>query len=111
MGTVISQEELPFSVIAREFEGDLHGGVGMSLFFVDAPPGRGPGLHRHEYDEMFIVQEGSGVFRLGDEEREVGAGEIAIARAGTPHGFKSGSDGLRMIAVSNAPKFATEWLE
>jgi quercetin dioxygenase-like cupin family protein len=111
MGTVISQDELPFSVIAREFEGHLQGGVGLSMFFVDAPPGRGPGLHKHAYDELFIVQEGSGRFRLGDDEREVGAGEIAIAPAGTPHGFKSGDDGLRMIAVSNAERFATEWLE
>ena len=30
------------------------------MIFVDAPPSGGPALHRHDYDELFIVQEGRG---------------------------------------------------
>jgi quercetin dioxygenase-like cupin family protein len=39
------------------FEG-VERGVGVSLIFVDAPPGDGPRLHRHPYEEVFVVQEG-----------------------------------------------------
>jgi mannose-6-phosphate isomerase-like protein (cupin superfamily) len=112
MGTVISQESLPFSVIAREFEGHLHGDVGVCLIFVDAPPGRGPSLHRHPYEELFLVQEGRATFTLGDEQRQVAAGEMAIAPAGEPHAFKNTGDGpLRMIDIHVSPRFDTEWLE
>ena len=33
-------------------------GAGISLFVVDSPPGGGPALHRHEYEEVFVVHEG-----------------------------------------------------
>ena len=81
---VISQDQLPFSRIARELVGDDHGGLPVSLFFIDAPPGRGPGLHTHAYHELFIVQEGTATFTAGDEERVVHAGEIVIVAARHP---------------------------
>jgi hypothetical protein len=63
---VISQHQLPFSRIASELVGDDHGGLPVSLLFIDAPPGRGPGLHTHAYHELFIVQEGTVTFTAGD---------------------------------------------
>ena len=42
--------------------GDDHGGVGITFLLVDASPGRGPALHQHPYEEIFIVQEGSARF-------------------------------------------------
>jgi mannose-6-phosphate isomerase-like protein (cupin superfamily) len=109
---VIDQDRLPFSVIAREFVGDDHGGVGISILFVDAPPGRGPGMHRHAYEEIFIVQEGRGTFTAGDEEREVGAGEVVVVPRDTPHRFVNSGDGpLRQIDIHLNSRFVTEWLE
>ena len=38
--------------------GELQGyhlGAGVSLIVVDAPPGGGPRLHRHPYEEVFMV--------------------------------------------------------
>jgi mannose-6-phosphate isomerase-like protein (cupin superfamily) len=109
---VVDQDRLPFSVIAREFEGDDHGGAGISILFVDAPPGRGPGLHRHAYEEVFIVQEGRATFTAGDEEREVRAGEVVVVPPDTPHRFVNSGDGpLRQIAIHVNSRFVTEWLE
>jgi mannose-6-phosphate isomerase-like protein (cupin superfamily) len=108
---VISQDQLPFSRIARELVGDDHGGLPVSLIFVDAPPGRGPGLHRHAYHELFLVQEGTGTFSAGDEERVVGAGEIVIVPPDTPHRFvNSGDRPLRMVTIHTSSRFGTEWL-
>jgi mannose-6-phosphate isomerase-like protein (cupin superfamily) len=109
---VIDEDRLPFSVIAREFVGDDHGGVGISILFIDAPPGRGPGMHRHAYEEVFIVQEGQATFTAGDEEREVRAGEVVVVPPDTPHRFvNSGAGPLRQIAIHVNSRFVTEWLE
>jgi mannose-6-phosphate isomerase-like protein (cupin superfamily) len=109
--SVIRQEDLPWSAIAHELVGEEHGGVGVCILFVDAQPGQGPGLHKHPYEEIFIVQEGRGTFVVGDEEMEVGAGEIAIVPADTPHRFVNSGDGpLRQIDIHVSPRFSTEWL-
>jgi quercetin dioxygenase-like cupin family protein len=109
---VLRQDELPFSRIAREFVGADHGGAGACLIFVDAPPGRGPGLHRHPYAELFIVQEGEATFTADGAERAVGAGDLVVVPAGTPHKFVATGDGqLRMISVQPSPSFSTEWLD
>jgi mannose-6-phosphate isomerase-like protein (cupin superfamily) len=109
--TVIRQDALPWSAIAHELVGEDHGGVGVCVLFVDAAPGQGPGLHKHPYEEVFIVQEGRGTFVVGDEEVEVGAGEIAIVPADTPHRFVNTGDGqLRQVDIHVSPRFSTEWL-
>jgi mannose-6-phosphate isomerase-like protein (cupin superfamily) len=58
-----------------------------------------------------IVQEGRGTFVLGDDEIEVGAGEIVVIPAGAPHRFVNSGDGpLRQIDIHVSPRFSTEWL-
>jgi mannose-6-phosphate isomerase-like protein (cupin superfamily) len=107
---VLTQQELPLSNIARELVGADHD-VDVCIIFVDAPPGRGPSLHRHPYPEVLIVQAGRGTFVLGDDERELGAGEIAIVPAGMPHAFTNTGDGpLRQIDIHLSRSFDTEWL-
>jgi mannose-6-phosphate isomerase-like protein (cupin superfamily) len=103
---ILEQSQLP----ERELEGVEHG-VGVSIILVEAQPGRGPALHRHAYEEVFIVQEGRATFTAGDEEREVAAGEIVIVPPNTPHQFVNSGDGpLRQVAIHVSPRFATEWL-
>jgi len=108
---VIAIADLPFSRIANELVGDDHGGLGISLLLIDAPPGGGPSMHRHDYAEVFIVQEGEALFSAGDEQRTVRAGELVIVPAGTPHAFRNVGDGpLRQVDIHLSPRFATEWL-
>jgi mannose-6-phosphate isomerase-like protein (cupin superfamily) len=46
------------------------------------------GLHLHRSDdEAWIVLEGRLGFRVGDEEREVGAGDSILVSRGTPHSY------------------------
>jgi mannose-6-phosphate isomerase-like protein (cupin superfamily) len=108
--SVISQESLPWSRIARELVGDDHG-AGVCLIFVDARPGDGPGLHKHPYEEVFITQEGSCRLYVGDDEFDAVAGDIAIVPADVPHRFVATGDGpLRQIDIHVSPHFVTEWL-
>jgi mannose-6-phosphate isomerase-like protein (cupin superfamily) len=108
--TVIAQETLPFSRIARELVGAEHG-AGVCLLFVDAPPGDGPSLHRHPYEEVFIIQEGRCTFHVDGNEFDAVAGDIVIAPAGAAHRFVNTGDGpLRQVDIHVSPSFATEWL-
>jgi mannose-6-phosphate isomerase-like protein (cupin superfamily) len=52
-------------------------------------PGRPiAGLHLHRSDdEAWIVLEGTLGFQVGDERREVGAGEWILVPRGTPHSY------------------------
>jgi mannose-6-phosphate isomerase-like protein (cupin superfamily) len=110
---VMALEDLPESAgFSREFIGEDHGGTGISMIFVDAAPGRGPSLHKHDYAEVFIVQQGTGTFRVNDDEVEIGAGQLVVVPGGVPHGFKNTGDGpLRQIDIHLNPRFVTEWLD
>jgi quercetin dioxygenase-like cupin family protein len=94
-----------------EFQGGDYGGANVSFFHGDAPPGRGPSLHRHDYAEVFIVLEGHATFRGPDGEVEVGAGSVVVVPAGEPHGFKASGAGSRQVNIHASPRFVTEWLE
>lgn len=107
---VLKQSQLPLSNIARELVGADHG-VGVCVIFVDAPPGAGPSLHRHPYEEIFILLEGEATFVAAGEELPAKAGDIVIVPPNTPHAFtSSGAGALRQIDIHVSPSFATEWL-
>jgi quercetin dioxygenase-like cupin family protein len=109
--SVIPTAALPWSAIAHELVGSDHG-LGITLVLVDAPPGRGPRLHTHPYDEVLIVIEGRARLLGEEEEREAVAGDVVIVPAGVPHGFvNSGAGPLRQVDIHVSPGFATEWLD
>jgi quercetin dioxygenase-like cupin family protein len=109
---VLKLDELPFSRIAREFVGAEHGDVGVCLILVDAPPGRGPSLHRHPYAELFIVQEGEATFTADGAEQAVGPGSLVVVPAAAPHKFvATGEAQLRMTSIQPSSSFSTEWLD
>ena len=96
---------------ANEFQG-YHLGAGVSVIVVDAPPGGGPKLHRHPYEEVFVVQEGTATLTAGDEKVEVTGGQVVVVPAGVPHKFvNTGVGRLRQVDIHASDRFATEWLE
>jgi mannose-6-phosphate isomerase-like protein (cupin superfamily) len=97
---IISRVELPYGTIAHRFEGYRYGDVDVSFFLVDCPPGGGPVLHTHPYEEVFVMLEGEATFTVGDDAIEVSAGQIVVAPAGVPHKFvNSGSGPLRQVDI------------
>jgi mannose-6-phosphate isomerase-like protein (cupin superfamily) len=95
----------------HEFQGHHHD-AGVSFIVIDAPPGSGPKLHKHPYDEVFVVQEGAVTFTAGEEVIEVSAGQVVVVPAGVPHKFVNSCAGrLRQIDIHASKQFVTEWLE
>jgi quercetin dioxygenase-like cupin family protein len=95
--------------------GNLKGaehGATISLILDHSEPGRGPRLHRHPYDETWVVQEGNLTFQLGDERHPAGPGDIVIAPPGVPHKFTNDGPGRsKLVCIHASPTFETEWLE
>jgi mannose-6-phosphate isomerase-like protein (cupin superfamily) len=95
----------------NEFQGYRHG-ANISFIVVDALPGGGPKLHRHPYEEVFVVQEGTATFTAGDETIEVGGGQVVVVAAGVAHKFvNSGTGRLRQVDIHASERLITEWLE
>lgn len=94
------------------FEGAEHGGVAVSFFMVDAAPGEGPRLHRHPYDEVFVLHDGEASFTVGDESILAHSGQVVVAPRQVPHKFRnSGSGRLRMTTIHPSERVIQEWLE
>ena len=95
--------------------GNLRGkehGASVSLILDESEPGGGPRLHRHPYDETWVVVEGNLTFQSGDERLPAGPGDIVIVPPGTAHKFSNDGPGRsRLVCIHANPTFVTEWLE
>jgi len=98
MASVIAFDEVRRSPTAALFEGGDD--VAASIFITRYERGQGPALHLHPYPEVFVVQTGTALFTVGDDELRVTEGHIVVVPAETPHGFKCAADDvLRVVSV------------
>jgi quercetin dioxygenase-like cupin family protein len=105
----IRQQDLPFVGLSHNFVGAEQGDVGISVFLLHAPPGTGPGPHRHPYDEVQFVREGRGLYVVEGVEFEAGPGDILVLKAGEIHSFKAiGPEPLVELDVHLSPRFVQE---
>ncbi len=99
MQYIIPREQI-FDGTNHLFRGKEHGGVPISFFWDQYPPSRGPRLHKHPYEEVFIVEDGLATFTLGKATVSVNGGHVVIVPKNTPHKFvNSGHGVLRLIAI------------
>ena len=105
---MIDVSDLPGNLIGR-FEGRDYGSS-VSFFIGTFREGTGPSLHRHPYDETFIVEAGSATFTIDGDTVELRGGQIAVVPAGTPHKFVSG-EGFRLISITPDDHMTQEDLE
>jgi mannose-6-phosphate isomerase-like protein (cupin superfamily) len=105
---VVERDQLP----EAELQGYLFGGAKVCLIFIDLEPGGGPRLHRHPYEEIFIILAGQATFTIDSHTVQARAGQVLIAKAGAAHKFVNSGEGrLRQIDVHASDRFITEWLE
>jgi mannose-6-phosphate isomerase-like protein (cupin superfamily) len=103
------QEDLPFQGVSHNFVGADNGDVNISVFLLRAPSGRGPGPHRHPYDEVQFVREGRGAYVVNGVEFEAGPGDILVIKAGEIHSFRAIGDApLVQLDVHLSPRFIQE---
>ena len=70
------------------------------LIDMHVPPGGGPPLHRHDFEEMFTLLEGEAEFTFRDQKQTVRAGESINVPANAPHHFTNATKTpLRMLCL------------
>jgi mannose-6-phosphate isomerase-like protein (cupin superfamily) len=103
---VINAAALP----SGKIKGEDYGAT-ISVILDHSEPGHGPRLHKHPYDETWVVIAGSVSFQAGDEQLEAGPGDIVIVPPETPHKFTSnGPARAHLVCIHASPTFVTEWL-
>jgi mannose-6-phosphate isomerase-like protein (cupin superfamily) len=109
---VIHQADLPLTNGVPVCEGCHLGEAHVSLLLVDAPPGRGPRLHRHPYKEIFVVHSGQARFTIGSAVIDIVGGQVVVVEAGIAHKFEnSGEERLLQTDIHLSAACVTEWLE
>ena len=90
----VRKQDLPLIGSSYNFVGAEQGDVAVSMYLVEMKPGQGAPLHRHPYDEILTIQEGSARLVAGDTIRDTEPGDIIVVKAGTPHGFVNIGPGI-----------------
>lgn len=97
---------------ANILDGGRFGMLGMSAMIGDVRPGDRVPLHRHAYDELFVVNAGAGVYLIDGCEIEAARGDVVLIPAGVPHAVENrGQALLQHTAFHDAAEVAIEWLE
>jgi quercetin dioxygenase-like cupin family protein len=105
----VRQQDLPFVGSSHQFVGADQGDVAISAFLLSAQPGKGPGPHRHPYDEVQFVREGRGLYTVNGRQFEAGAGDILVIKAGEVHSFTALGDApLVQVDIHLGPRFIQE---
>jgi mannose-6-phosphate isomerase-like protein (cupin superfamily) len=66
-------------------------------------PGADNQMHDHDdIEQFYIVVEGAGKVRVGDEERDVSTGDAIFLPAKVPHGFENTTDKPTILLMIGA---------
>ena len=105
--SVINAHTLP----TGNLKGAEHGAT-ISVILDDSEPGHGPRLHKHPYDETWVVIDGHLTFQAGEDQLAAGPGDIVIVPPEMPHKFtNNGPARCQLVCIHASPAFVTEWLE
>ncbi len=119
MQTVVSVADLPpleglWGIVPGRFllEGSRFGLDHLTLVMGETAPGGAAPLHRHSYEELFIVHAGRGTYTVGEATVEAGPGDVVLIPSGVPHRFvNNGGEPLYHTAVHSTGTFELEYFE
>jgi quercetin dioxygenase-like cupin family protein len=84
----------------KPFKADLFVGEHLFVGLNALEPGQEQRVHDHpDQDKIYLVQEGEGVFTVGDDEFQSGPGTVVWAPAGVPHGVRNDGAVRLVLAV------------
>ena len=85
-------------------------GATISLILDHSEAGNGPRLHRHPYDETWVVIAGDILFEAGEERHTAGPGDVVIVPASVPHKFTNqGPERASRVCIHASPTVSGAW--
>jgi mannose-6-phosphate isomerase-like protein (cupin superfamily) len=83
----------------------------LTTTLVEIQPQGEQRIHQHIPEQIYYIFEGKGLMRVGDQAKEVGAGDCIFIPSDTPHGLKNNGKTLLIYFSAAAPSFKKEELE
>jgi quercetin dioxygenase-like cupin family protein len=93
IGAVVPQK-IWNGVLGRVIQGER-----VTLGVVELDPDSVVPEHSHENEQIGLVLEGSLVFRIGEESRELAPGGMYVIPSHTPHEVQTGPEGAVVVDV------------
>ena len=91
--------ELPLRPIWDGIKARIVHGERLLLGVVELDPGAVAQEHHHEHEQLGLVISGAVTFRIGDETRELGAGDTYTIPSNVVHEATAGPEGTVLIDV------------
>ena len=82
-------------------------GERLTFALVELEPNVALPEHSHDHEQLGLVLRGSLVFRVGDEERELGPGATWCIPSNTPHSAQVGPIGAPVVDLFAPPR--SDW--
>jgi quercetin dioxygenase-like cupin family protein len=102
----VQPQRIWYGILGRALHGDE-----LTLGLVELEPGIHLPEHQHPNEQLGMVIEGSIIFTVGDETRELGPGGTWRIPGDTPHTADVGPDGAVVIDVFTPPREDWKQLE
>lgn len=83
--------------------------LNQSLAEATVAPGAATIRHFHRAaEEIYLVTAGRGLLRVGEEEREIGAGDCALIPPGEPHQLRNTGEVDLVVVCACSPAYSHE---
>ena len=85
------------------------GSQNLAVTWVEGEPGSEQAVHAHEgREQVYVIVQGRGAMRVGDEVEEVGPGTAILVPPGTSHSIRNVGEGKLIYVSSTSPPFAMQ---
>jgi len=78
----------------------------LAVTWVEVAPGAAQAPHAHAPQQVYVVVSGSGRMLVGDEERDVGAGDLVFVPPAERHGITNTGAGTLIYVSAATPAFS-----
>ena len=91
------------------------GSENLAVTWVEGEPGSEQAVHSHDgREQVYVIVQGTGAMRVGDEVEEVSAGTAVLVPPGTDHSIRNIGEEQLIYVSATSPPFAmqegnTQW--
>jgi quercetin dioxygenase-like cupin family protein len=99
---------LPLEVLGEGVHTRILRGDRITVVYVELEPDSAVAEHAHDNEQLGVLLSGSMAFRIGDEVRDIGAGDGWVIPPDVPHGVdRTGPEGATLIEAFAPAR--TDW--
>ena len=77
----------------------------LTVTWVDVRPGASQAAHHHPPEQVYVIVRGQGRMHVGEEEHDVGQGDLIFVPANATHGIRNTGTGTLSYVSAATPAF------